>query len=363
MKRLHNYDGVDSFRMIAAFLALAAHTYPLSSISADLNYVLIHVFARIVVPFFMMTTGYFLLPKYFEQDKQDEQVEQLKQSREPLYRFIKKIGVLYIGATLLYLPASIYAGFYSGGNALQAFIRNFLIDGTFYHLWYLPAKIVGVFLVYALSLKCSLRTTFSVSVVLYIFGMLGDNYYHLIANVQFLQSTYESAFQIFSYTRNGLFYAPVFLTMGAMIAKQEKPFCDRANIIGFIVCMLLMLIESTLLQRFGAPRHTSMYIMLLPCSFFLFGFLRSKQGKRSHFMRTASMWIFILHPLLIIVTRGGARIFGLTDILVGNSVVFFFCVSALSLTCAVLISKREVIYSRLATVLQYLFRRKKLHRQ
>jgi len=369
MNQLHKYDGIDLFRMVAAFLAVTAHTYPLSSISSDMNYMLVHVFARIAVPFFMMATGYFLLPRYFDQSENDDPDNrcslsyQNRESREPLFRFIKKIGLLYAGATLLYLPVSIYAGFYSDGNVFQVFIRNLLVDGSFYHLWYLPAVMFGVLLVYVLSHKCSLHLTFSISVVLYLLGLLGDSYFHLIANIPLLQTTYEAAFQVFSYTRNGLFYAPVFLTMGVMIAKQEQPMSTRTNAIGFIVFMLLMLVEGILLQQYGNPRHTSMYLMLLPCSYFLFGLLKGKQGKRSPFMRDTSMWIYILHPLIIVAVRGMARLIGHTDLLVGNSVIFFSCVSVLAYACAVATSMRMSIISRLLIVHHYIFKHKEMYRQ
>ena len=85
MKYFNKYDGIDCFRLFAAFLAVGVHTYTLSSISAELNYLLVHVFSRIAVPFFMMATGYFLLPKYFDSECQ---------SREPLFGFLKKIGQL-----------------------------------------------------------------------------------------------------------------------------------------------------------------------------------------------------------------------------------------------------------------------------
>ncbi len=32
---------------------------------------------------------------------------------------------------------------------------------------------------------------------------------------------YDTMFSIFSYTRNGIFYAPIFLVMGAMFAKSK----------------------------------------------------------------------------------------------------------------------------------------------
>jgi len=116
------------------------------------------------------------------------------------------------------------------------------------------------------------------------------------------------------------------------------------------------------LQRFGNPRHTSMYIMLLPCAFFLFGLLRGKQGKRSPFMRDVSLWIYILHPLLIVAVRGGMRILGFTDVLAGNNIMLFLCVTVLSLTCAMVIGLRERIALQLGTMYQLLFKHRALYR-
>jgi len=332
MKRLLKYDGMDLFRLLLAFLVIAAHTYPLSSVSTELNYVLVHIFARIAVPFFMMATGYFLLPKYFDQGYQ---------SIEPIIRFIKKIALLYGGATLLYLPVSIYAGYYAGGHIIRVFIRNLLLDGTFYHLWYLPAVMLGVLAVYALSRRFSAYLTFGIAVLLYLAGLLGDSYFGMTASIPLLNTAYENAFNIFSFTRNGLFYAPIFLTMGALMAKQKQPLSKPANIVGLIISMLLMLTEGLLLHYHAIPRHTSMYITLILCAYFLFGLVQSHQGKRSIHMRNTSMWIYIIHPLMIIATRGAARMIGLTDLLVNNSLIFFLLVSLLSLTTAILIEKRQ----------------------
>ena len=357
MKRLNKYDGIDFFRMIAAFLAVGAHTYPFSSISNEMNYLFIHIFARIAVPFFMMATGYFLLPRFFDNkyqtklnglndlnDSSDQksQTGQRSRNKEHLNKFIKKTGLLYFGTIILYLPVSIYAGYYSNGNVAGTFIRNLVFDGTFYHLWYLPAVILGVTLIYILSLKCSLRLTFGITVILYILGILGDNYYGIIEKIPVMHALYETGFHVFSYTRNGLFYAPVFLTMGALIAaRQEKQNHPRFNMVGFIICMILMATEGMLLRHFAIPRHTSMYLMLLPCMYFLFGFVKSHTGKRSLFMRDTSMWIYILHPLVIIAIRGGARIIGLTDLFVENSIVFFIFVCGLSLICSIIIGMRK----------------------
>ena len=59
-----NLGGIDFFKFIAALVVVAIHTSPLSSFSVDADFILTRVLARIAVPFFLMVTGYFVLPQY-----------------------------------------------------------------------------------------------------------------------------------------------------------------------------------------------------------------------------------------------------------------------------------------------------------
>ena len=52
---------IDYFRVVAAFFVIAIHTAPFSSIEPRLDAVLTYGLCRIAVPFFLMTTGYFVL--------------------------------------------------------------------------------------------------------------------------------------------------------------------------------------------------------------------------------------------------------------------------------------------------------------
>ena len=50
--------------------------------------------------------------------------------------------------------------------------------------------------------------------LLYLCGLLGDSYYGLAAKVPALKWPMGKLFAISSYTRNGLFFAPLFLMLG-----------------------------------------------------------------------------------------------------------------------------------------------------
>ena len=126
------YAGVDWFRLPAALLVIAIHTAPLSGISKGLDAAVTYGLGRIAVPFFLMTTGYFLLAPCFGEKPG---------SRERWRRFERKILLIYAASTLLYLPVAWYAGNLPG-NLTEA-VRMLLFDGTFYHLWYFPALLIG----------------------------------------------------------------------------------------------------------------------------------------------------------------------------------------------------------------------------
>lgn len=55
------YAGIDVFRVVAAILVAAIHISPLVSYNELADMVLTKIAARTAVPFFFMTTGFFLL--------------------------------------------------------------------------------------------------------------------------------------------------------------------------------------------------------------------------------------------------------------------------------------------------------------
>ena len=187
MEQKQRFGGLDRFKFIAAFLVVAIQTSPLSSFSANADFLLTRVLARTAVPFFLMVTGYFLLPQYLFEKSMD---------RRPLLRFLKKTVLLYGIAILLYLPVNIYAGHFQGAG-IGELIRKVLFDGTFYHLWYLPAVLLGVPLVCWAGSRLPFRILGGSCLLLYLIGLFGDSYYGFIANSP-IASFYDVLFHVFS---------------------------------------------------------------------------------------------------------------------------------------------------------------------
>ncbi len=308
------YGGIDWFRMAAAFLIIAIHTSPLDSVNAEADFFFTRVLARIAVPFFFMTTGFFVLS-----------------DRKKSHQFLKKTGLLYAAATVLYLPIHIYAGNWEGEPALFALLKDILFDGTFYHLWYLPAVLIGVLIFGPLVRKFGIEGIFPAAIALYLIGLLGDSYYGLGQSIPFFQELYQGIFWFSDYTRNGLFFAPVFLLLGAAVALFERKPSPRLDFIGLVVSFGLMTAEAFWLRSLKWPRHDSMYIMLVPCMYFLFRLLLIPKIGAPKSFRSMSLLIYLLHPAAILMVRFFAKLVNLESVCIDNGIVYFLMVTLLTL--------------------------------
>lgn len=318
------YRGIDFFRFISALLVIAIHTSPLLSYSAYADFILTRIIARVAVPFFLMTTGFFLFKN------QETTFEKVK-------RFTKKMAILYCVSILLYLPINLYMGDLQGKGAVKKMVTDIFFQGTMYHLWYFPAVILGIWIVYVLLRKAGEKETFIIVGILYFIGLFGDSYYGIIEGNVLWENLYRIIFHIFGYTRNGLFYVPVFLVLGAWLSKdahREK----RGILAGLCISSVGMIAEGILLRTYHLQRHDSMYIFLIPCMIYLFRLLLLWRGKRNKNLGKISLCIYIIHPLVIVGVRGLAKILHRERIFIENSMMNFIAVTGISVVTAVCIT-------------------------
>lgn len=313
------YGGLDIFKLCSAFLVVAIHTSPLSSFSYTANFILTRILARVAVPFFLMVTGYFILPQYLFFRSTDFSI---------LKHWFKRMLILYIFAIILYLPINIYAEQIKVVDIYDIF-RFLFFDGTFYHLWYLPASMIGILLVCLMSCFFSYKLVGAISLILYIIGLFGDSYNGFIVEHTSIDLAYDMLFSIFSYTRNGIFYAPIFLIMGALIAKIELTKCSR-NWIALIILMFLMCAEGMVLHNLGVQRHDSMYITLLPCMFLLYQIILSIKVNPVKNLRIISTGIYLIHPLVIILINFVAKVMHFEVLAINNSLIHYGLVIVIS---------------------------------
>lgn len=267
-----NLGALDWFRLAAALLVIAIHTSPLAEINKDAELILTGVAARTAVPFFFTVSGYFT---------ELSTVSGLK-------KLGAKTALFYGIATALYLPLGTYS----------ASFKEILFDGTYYHLWYFPACITGAMIVYKLK-KLPMPAAFSIAAALYAIGLFGDSYYNLISDIEPLHRLYSEFSKVFSYTRNGIFTAPVFILYGNIISGRPPIKHRVLTVSGLAVSVVLLTVERFLLRGTALAPHDNMFISLIPSNFFLLLLLISINAKPRPFIRSMSMWIYIIHPLAI----------------------------------------------------------------
>lgn len=318
MNKSRTYTGLDWFRWIAAILVIAIHTSPLSSLTETGDFIFTRIAARVAVPFFFMTSGFFLISDY-------------SRGAERFISFIRKTLLIYGISIVVYVPVNIYNGCFSGEHWLPRLVKDLVFDGTMYHLWYLPASVTGAAIAWILVRKAGFGRAFIICLLLYAVGLAGDSYYGLTRLFPFLRGMYGSMFELFDYTRNGIFFAPVFFVLGGMAAHAPKPVSSRVCVAGFVLSAALMAAEGLALRAAGWQRHDSMYVFLVPAAYFLFHILLRWNGPSLERCRTSALVVYIIHPMVIIGVRLLAKRLGLTGLLVENSLVHFTAVSVLSI--------------------------------
>ena len=276
---------IDVARFVVSFLVIAIHISPFININQEFNFFFTRILGRIAVPLFFMITGYFV-------------IDGCLKDKNKLKKYTIKILKIYLFCIILYLPINIYMGKFNN-ISIFSIIKDILINGTLYHLWYFP-------------------------------------------NVCVLSYIYDFIFKISDYTRNGLFYAPIFLYLGYFI--KIKRVNNKKSFLYSVLFFIGMTIEATILHKFNLQKHDSMYILLIPTMYVLFDYLINISNTQNLKLRNVSTIIYIFHPLFIVGIRFISGICKVEKYIVDNNFIFYLVVAVVTTIFAFLIEKiKEVI--------------------
>ncbi|MHC1749978.1 MAG: acyltransferase family protein [Cellulosilyticaceae bacterium] len=329
MREKIRFGQIDLFKFIAALLVIMIHTDPLESYSSEANFVLTRLVARLAVPFFFVSAGYLFAIKLTDDPVKNNGI---------LAKYVKRISYVYSIAMICYIPINIYSGYFKGSKQLINFAQDIVFNGTMYHLWYLPALMIGIVIVYYMKTKWGYSVSLLMCIFLYSIGLLGDSYYGFISELNIFKRIYDLFFSMFEYTRNGIFFAPIFLLLGFKLSsyynKDKRKVEVRKDIIAFLMCFMLLSVELWALNKYNIPKHDSMAIFLVPTTFFLLKVCLQLSSKPMRNLREMSLFIYILHPMVIVIVRLIGKITKMTDILVNNSMAHYLVVTLGSIAIA-----------------------------
>lgn len=272
IKESKNYNGIDLVKFLCAIMVFIIHVPPfhgeISELHKSVNFGLQHCACRVAVPFYFVSSGFFLFKKM------------------PLYKLDKEIITSYCFKILRLL----------GTWHVLLFI------GRTGHLWYLGATVIAIILLsLCFHFRIRLGYVYAIACVLYVIGLLGDSYFGIIApleNIKFFSLLFKWYKFAFSTTRNGVFMGFIFVLMGATFSNRKIMLKTRTALIGFAASMLCLFAEVFLLKNNDIPIEYNMYIFLLPATFFLFSFATSIELKDCSiykYLRSTGMVIYFSH--------------------------------------------------------------------
>lgn len=288
--RQQSFSGIDITKFIMAILVLMLHTNPFLDISKTMEWVSRSCLTVIAVPFFFICNGYFA----FESDKTTN-------------RSVKKLLLLYIIWSIVYCPFSLMK--LSGNSSpIAAYVVSFFIYGSYDTIWYLLASATGLLFVWLLKKWKGIRFAVLISLLFHVIALLGTSYAGLVENTRiwYFYDQYYSFFQTF---KNGLFFASIYVALGAWIREElydkiRIRLSENKSVV--LTCLLFIgiVIETAGCKYFKLDTlGVDMKIMLIPFSLILFiTVLDCNCGiteEKSILLRKLSTMIFLTQRLFL----------------------------------------------------------------
>ncbi|MGT2784208.1 acyltransferase family protein [Streptococcus merionis] len=275
-------------QFMLAILVIALHCQRIFE-NDSLHFIQKSLFSRLAVPFFMLSTGFFLA-------KAQKEGRSLKQ-------WAAKFGKTYLFWSVFYLP---YALSYFAQTQLSisffpaGLLVALLYTGTCYHLWYLAAVLEGVCLLSFLEKYLNSKIVFLICLSLYSFGLLETYFAYL--DDSGLGVLYQNYQKIFYTARNALFFAPIFLYLGAWTYHHYRhPILVKRLKTKLSLSLLAFIGEGWLIfQNQGIDKN--FFLSLIPVTLLLFNWaIRSSlfREKAWQKLKAYSVYYFFLHPIFV----------------------------------------------------------------
>jgi surface polysaccharide O-acyltransferase-like enzyme len=256
------YHAIDIMKYISSIMVIIVHTSPLLPYSEFGNFVVINILGRFAVPFFFISSGFFV---------------SMKSREDPAYfrKYIVSLIKTYMFWSILYIPC----GYQWLQNNMDipyflyplALLLGFLYLGTYYHLWYMPALIFSLLVVEWYTKQHRHRPLLSIAFILFCIGSL-ETYYGIVT-VSPVQAVIDNYMTVFFTTRNGLFFGLFFVACGYYLSKQERWLHVEHKKLWLSFCLLILMAEAYILNQTDTLNFNFL-IMLAPCTIFLFLCLR-----------------------------------------------------------------------------------------
>lgn len=211
-------NALDLVKAISCCLIVGSHCLPIFDHS-EANFYYGQWFFRFCVPLFFLSTGYFWA----------------KMETKKRIKYIKRIIILYIVASIAYLPAYLFS------STIKQIISNILFG--YHHLWYLSALSISLIVIYFADTY--LKNKKYLLIVPLVGGVLLGTYYKLFS-IQILEKLAKIV-ALFGGARHAVLFAIPMLLIGCAIAEYHYD-TKTSNRRGLYICLYLLLLTTSFIE-------------------------------------------------------------------------------------------------------------------
>ena len=327
------YGALDLAKFIAAILIIILHTNPFSSYSTVVSFGFRSIITVIAVPFFFLTSG-FLFFKKLNSLKNEEKSEYFK-------KYFKRLASMYLFWSALYF-IFVAIGWAKNGVVLMdvlQYVKRFIFEGSYSTLWFLPALMTAVTVVYLLQKKLSYDKIFLMAIPFYAFACFGSSYYGISEKLPILSTCYDIYFSFFDTIKNGILFGWIYVALGGVLSEKEVQIKPIKGFVLVGISSVILAAETVMQAYFGWSKNgVDTKFVLLPLTIFLFVFVMSlnmKSGPIFIWMRKLSLLMFLSQRIFLTLFDW----FLAETVFVKNSMIYFVSILGLTLVFSVVFIK------------------------
>lgn len=266
---------LDYLKVFLAVCVVFLHGGWLYDINELVGYLHVNGLFRIAVPLFFIINGY-----YFYNIS----------SLSSLKKWSKRIFLLYIMWTIIYLPIMIYSLSFSQ-------ILVYLFSGYFI-LWYLVAMLMAGILLYVLK-KFSDKFLILLSFLFLFFGYL----IQCIGNMAIFSGFIGEIFNWGPSHRNFIFFGFPFVTIGYLVKKNNIDLNFKKGILLSLLFLTLLLLESFVNFKFFNKAIDILLSLFFLCPIIFLVVKKIKVSGNNKDIANFSTGIFLIHAYVLFFLR------------------------------------------------------------
>ncbi|MDO4380235.1 MAG: acyltransferase [Clostridia bacterium] len=268
-----NYDTLDIFKFISSIFVISIHSNALRNISPLANSLICGGISRLAVPFFFTCSAFF----FFKSET----------TKEKTVSYSKRILKLYLSWFIVMIPITVYERFIANGKPfltnLLTFVQAIFLSSTFSGSWFLTSCVFCAWLFFFFKKKNIPRAVIApLCFVVYLFCCFLSGYGNLIEKLG-LSGAYEIYRTPFRNPYTSIIVGIPYFALGKLFAEREKNkkplFSKKVSAVCLFVCTLLLLCEVYFCKKFSLSATTDCYLMLFPCTVFIFSLASESNAK------------------------------------------------------------------------------------